>query len=316
MKIKKSILREGYDFTYDKAYGSRRKSPLVKRLEGIEEPLRERKNIKRLTDEANKDEKEILRIALEKSIKSGAYSKFVAFHSQFMFDIHSFRQANQRFLPWHRVYLTKFEDMLNDEMRKEEPNKDYNISFPYWDWEHDREIPEIFKDFKPSMDVEVYFYDDNGNLAGSEIHKNLQVKRFPHPDLSNELPRESMVNQIRELPTFVEFTNALEEIPHNSVHGLVGGDNPAPDRTKPFDESGAMSNPYISPLDPLFWCHHGNIDRIWAGWQKIQRDSGNIEYINPQNLTIEEQRMHPWYPEFMEEQTREIESMGYKYDSM
>jgi tyrosinase-like protein len=70
-----------------------------------------------------------------------------------------FRQANQRFLPWHRVYLIKFEEMLNDVMKKEEPGRDYNIAFSYWDWEHDRAIPELFKDLKPSMDVEVYFYD-------------------------------------------------------------------------------------------------------------------------------------------------------------
>jgi hypothetical protein len=22
-----------------------------------------------------------------------------------------------------------------------------------------------------------------------------------------------------------------------------------------------------SPNEPIFWFHHGNIDRIWAGWQ-------------------------------------------------
>ena len=44
-------------------------------------------------------------------------------------------------------------------MKKEEPGRDYNIAFSYWDWEHDRAIPELFKDLKPSMDVEVYFYD-------------------------------------------------------------------------------------------------------------------------------------------------------------
>ncbi len=36
-------------------------------------------------------------------------------------------RINQRFLPWHRVYLAKFEEMLNNVMKKE-TGEDHNIA--------------------------------------------------------------------------------------------------------------------------------------------------------------------------------------------
>ena len=43
----------------------------------------------------------------------------------------------------------------------------------------------------------------------------------------------------------------LESVPHNQVHGYVGGFMGS------FDTAG---------LDPIFWLHHANIDRIWQIW--------------------------------------------------
>jgi hypothetical protein len=34
------------------------------------------------------------------------------------------------------------------------------------------------------------------------------------------------------------------------------------------------------------------------------------------NLSEEDKKMHPWFPEYVEEQTREIETMGYTYDKL
>ena len=52
----------------------------------------------------------------------------------------------------------------------------------------------------------------------------------------------------------------LESNPHNQVHVDVGGRAPSgPLR-------GLMSNPGIAALDPIFYLHHANIDRMWAHW--------------------------------------------------
>jgi hypothetical protein len=220
--------------------------------------------------------------------------------------------------------------MLSAVMKNEDPNKDFNIAFPYWDWIQTRKIPDLFEGFTPKMNVEVYYdYDDQTSVGTkSQIIKDLQVKRFPPPNLSTELPNEAQVTAITRWTNFLDFTNRLEgdrnfnRAPHNYVHGLVGGTNPSPDPAfmEPkiplnLDGTGTMLNPYISPLDPIFWCHHANIDRIWAGWQKKQIEEGNTGSMHP-NLSEEDKKMHPWFPEYVEEQTREIETMGYTYDKL
>jgi tyrosinase len=57
----------------------------------------------------------------------------------------------------------------------------------------------------------------------------------------------------------------LEGSPHNLVHNCVGGAyNPAP-----ADQQGFMQA-NLSPVDPLFFLHHSNIDRLWDVWTRKQ----------------------------------------------
>jgi tyrosinase len=52
---------------------------------------------------------------------------------------------------------------------------------------------------------------------------------------------------------FSRMGGDLEMNPHNTVHGMVGG-------------AGFMSDPYLAALDPIFWLHHCNVDRLWQAW--------------------------------------------------
>lgn len=52
----------------------------------------------------------------------------------------------------------------------------------------------------------------------------------------------------------------LELNPHNLVHVFIGG------RTPDNLTGGLMSNPRSAALDPIFYLHHCNIDRMWAAW--------------------------------------------------
>ena len=52
----------------------------------------------------------------------------------------------------------------------------------------------------------------------------------------------------------------LENNPHNLLHVYVGGS--APDQ----QTYGLMSDPGLAALDPVFYVHHANIDRMWATW--------------------------------------------------
>jgi hypothetical protein len=46
----------------------------------------------------------------------------------------------------------------------------------------------------------------------------------------------------------------LESEPHNNVHGAIGG----------------FMGDYFSPVDPIFFLHHANIDRLWDVWTRRQ----------------------------------------------
>ena len=52
--------------------------------------------------------------------------------------------------------------------------------------------------------------------------------------------------------------SAFEQQPHGAIHSAVGG----------------FMTGNLSPVDPVFWLHHCNIDRLWAVWQARQRAAG------------------------------------------
>jgi hypothetical protein len=312
--MQKNLFQDAYDISYDQAYKEHFDLMASQKVRRVSRtiPTRNRVSVKELENDSSLAQAFMDSINL--SIKSGDYSKFVTLHSLYMYEIHTFRgsaHTNERFLPWHRVYLLKFEDMLNTLYKKDHPDSNINISIPYWDWENDRQIPSLFANFDIALDVEVYLYDLEARPLGSQTF-NLPVKRYTAPDLSDRLPIANQIRSIKDQDTFMRFSGALETRPHNSVHGLIGGQNPFPNPDLPFDTYGTMGDPYISPLDILFWTHHSNIDRIWASWQKEKFDEGITEYVNP-NLHGEEAQMHPWFPEFDEINTRDIIELGYTY---
>ena len=57
----------------------------------------------------------------------------------------------------------------------------------------------------------------------------------------------------------------LEGLCHNAVHAAVGGS----DLARPGFMSGGLA-----PIDPLFFLHHANIDRLWNVWIRKQQASG------------------------------------------
>lgn len=50
----------------------------------------------------------------------------------------------------------------------------------------------------------------------------------------------------------------LENQPHNLVHNCVGG----------------FMSEFMSPVDPIFFMHHSNIERLWLAWTQKQQDLG------------------------------------------
>lgn len=155
--------------------------------------------------------------------------------------------GNWFFLPWHRAYIHYFESIC----RKLSKNPDFAL--PYWDWTKSPQIPTVF-------------WGDNNPLR--------------HPrraDATTAMPEEfvgqRVITDILATPDFQDFasykssgprggggeTGGLEGRPHNSVHSEIGGD----------------MQTYMSPLDPIFWLHHCNIDRLWSSWNAMKNANTN-----------------------------------------
>lgn len=74
------------------------------------------------------------------------------------------------------------------------------------------------------------------------------------------------------MPASGSVFSKLEGEPHNKVHNFIGGafDGPGNWGSGPF---GNMTN-NLSPVDPIFFLHHSNMDRLWWLWEEKQKAKG------------------------------------------
>lgn len=137
------------------------------------------------------------------------------------------------FLPWHRYYVRKLEEKLQ--------TVDPNITLPYWD-----STREDAKDLS------------KGNLRvflGARNRFKWTVTREPGQNTSENarLPEpDDVVGVLTNKANFDQFREIEDNVVHVGPHLWVGG----------------HMDGYESPVDPLFWLHHCNVDRLWAIWQR------------------------------------------------
>jgi tyrosinase len=168
------------------------------------------------------------------------------------------------FLPWHRHYINQFEKICGELIG------DRDFALPYWDWSYGvGTIPDPFFDLKH---LDVTFWKDPGVYSSSNwgdidtigiraIAKGLGVQ---NDRIRGAAFTRDNINSILAENDFERFTGRLEGSPHNTGHVVVG----YPATGKPGHIGSGLS-----PLDPLFWLHHCNVDRLWAQWQL----AGNIQ---------------------------------------
>ena len=75
----------------------------------------------------------------------------------------------------------------------------------------------------------------------------------------------SMTTSHNTPPSGSNVFATLEGFPHNSAHNYIGGVGPIPNG--PW---GNMTN-NLSPVDPIFFLHHSNMDRLWDVWTRKQQ---------------------------------------------
>ncbi|KAJ3310232.1 hypothetical protein HDV04_005171 [Boothiomyces sp. JEL0838] len=188
---------------------------------------------------------------------SGSYSlydDFVYIHNQAVQIAHS----HPRFLPWHRLMLATYNSFLRSECQ-------YNGPMPYWDWTLDSQAPELSPVWAPNA------FGGNGDptygcLQGSfadfykrDINNPQQFvcvqRRWANAanPLQGAYVAPVTVQWINQQSTTYDlFRTYMETYPHNTVHASICGD---------------MCDPRVSVNDPIFFMHHGNVDRLWSVWQ-------------------------------------------------
>lgn len=177
------------------------------------------------------------------------------------------------FLPWHRMYLYAFERIVQHALG------DDSWSLPYWyaidpDDPDKSILPPAFRENRPDNNL---FTDNRSVLANSgvllpdlaaTVAEALNAELFSTAD-----GLTSFGSGERSTPRFdAGEVGLLEDTPHGGVHVLVGNDYDA--QGNPV-RVGWMGSFVTAGLDPVFWLHHANIDRLWQVWLDLDPQHRN-----------------------------------------
>jgi tyrosinase len=170
------------------------------------------------------------------------------------------------FLPWHRMYLLRFERIVAATIVK--LGGPAGWALPYWDYSTNsayRALPVAFRSPKLADGSPNPLYTGERNpKANSGAESLLGAKdvdvRTCLTALGTTAPGGFFGGAASE--HFGSSPGALEMTPHNVVHRQVG------------KGGGLMADPDRAALDPIFWLHHANIDRLWEVW--LRRDPAHL----------------------------------------
>ncbi len=147
--------------------------------------------------------------------------------------------GNWYFLPWHRAYLKYFEDICRSLSGYDD------FALPYWDWSCNPNVPS-------------HYWGGSSNPLYNNTRSINSSSTAPPGSVGT-----TTMNNIMGLNNFEQFASysapslrpgttygQLEQTPHNTIHGWVGGDMVT----------------FHSPLDAVFWAHHNMIEYCWVEW--------------------------------------------------
>lgn len=184
------------------------------------------------------------------------------------------------FLPWHRMFLYFHERILGSLVG------DPSLRLAYWDWETPARafVPPAFgvPNANPLYD-ELRYVKLGQTISRMLTNYNTGAKRFYQLSLVHRLLHCSWDDFGGTAPN----TNpdgpsggVVESGSHGFVHVSSGGDATRYDK---IPCSGDMAILNTAARDPIFYAHHGNLDRLWNSWETFP---GNANPADPawQNL--------------------------------
>eukprot|EP01060_Flectonema_neradi_P019918 TRINITY_DN2742_c0_g2_i3.p1 TRINITY_DN2742_c0_g2~~TRINITY_DN2742_c0_g2_i3.p1 ORF type:complete len:672 (+),score=149.13 TRINITY_DN2742_c0_g2_i3:1952-3967(+) len=226
------------------------------------------------------------------------------------------QHGRETFPGWHRIYLLEFEKGL--QAADKALGNDGNISLPYWDWGNPSEVanglPDVVRQRHTSWPADFWPEELRGRAMTSSL------RRASNAQVANQLRTWGLVDQAKECMLATEHWAFAStrwsgvypsvEVPHNSIHVIVGG------------SSGNMGSVAWAAYDVAFWLHHCNVDRLYEAYLEFEPDSHD-EFKNFQQ-TQQTNRFEvpfdpfrkddgtPYYPV----DTFNVESLGYRYSQL
>lgn len=199
------------------------------------------------------------------------------------------------FLPWHRGYLASFEAIVRAAIVAE--NGPATWALPYWNYNnaksHANELPPAFAArMMPDGSANPLFvqqrYGDSHGRIVLDRERDIRLDALSDDRFTGGA--QSIPPGFGGPKTLFHHggedradNGGLENAPHNAVHGLVGGTKPGQDASLPNPAlGGLMAWPDQAALDPIFWLHHANIDRLWESWRKgvSQADPADTTWLD------------------------------------
>ena len=196
------------------------------------------------------------------------------------------------FLPWHRGYVWAFEAIVRAAIEQEGGPQDWAL--PYWNYNGAapgaNTLPQAFTTvtMPDGSDNPLYVVARYGDGHGRVTLD--PVRDIPTTALGDEVFQggdQSVPPGFGGPKTIFHHggedeapNGGIESLPHNAVHGAVGGSAPGTPENRQDDPKtmGLMAHPDQAALDPIFWLHHANVDRLWASWRQ---GAGNHDPSDP-----------------------------------
>ncbi|CAM0902901.1 unnamed protein product [Alopecurus aequalis] len=184
------------------------------------------------------------------------------------------------FFPWHRFYLYFHERILGKLIG------DDTFALPFWNWDAPggMTLPAIYANQSSPL------YDERRNPAHQppfplDLDYNGTDASIPSEqeiDQNLKIMYRQMVAGAKKTQLFLgqpyragdapePGAGSIENGPHNTVHDWTG------DPQQP--NAADMGNFYTAGRDPIFFAHHGNIDRLWHVWRGL-RPGNNTNYAD------------------------------------
>jgi tyrosinase len=181
------------------------------------------------------------------------------------------QHSTWHFLSWHRGFLLYFERICGAAIVKLGGPKDWGL--PYWNYSdttnpNAAKVPPAFLPSKTGGKDNPLFAPgrERGTPGFPPINpaevslKCLKRARFIGADDGGSPGWGGPETGFSHLGGWAY--GACEKTPHGDIHMAVGG------------KGGWILDPESAGLDPLFWLHHCNIDRLWEVWRGRQPNTG------------------------------------------